>query len=137
MAARKKSSEVIASVLSEMQAGVSLRKACEKQDIAASTFMGWLDGDADLSEQYTRAREAMLDRQAEELEDIGERASRAETGAQVAGLRLLADNRKWLLSKLAPKKYGEKLEIEQRTTLTDLSEEQLNARLAKLLAAGG
>lgn len=133
----KRTPEIVQAILTAMEAGESLRKACEARNLAPSTFMGWVAEDAELSEHYTRAREAMLDRQAEELEEIGERAAQAETAVQVAGLRLLADNRKWLLSKLAPKKYGDKLEIEQRTTLTDLTEEQLDARLAKLLAAGG
>lgn len=51
-----------------------------------------------------------MDIKAEELEEIGERAANAETAVEVAGLRLLADNRKWLLSKLAPKRYGDKVE---------------------------
>ena len=49
--------------------------------------------------------------QAQELEDIGDQAARAQTAVEVNGLRLKADNRKWLLSKLAPKKYGDKLEL--------------------------
>ncbi len=30
----------------------------------------------------------------------------------VAGLRLLSDNRKWLLSKLGAKKYGDKVQVD-------------------------
>jgi hypothetical protein len=63
------------------------------------------------AEHYARARERLLDLKAEELEDIGERAARADTAVEVAGLRLLSDNRKWLLSKLLPKRYGDKLAV--------------------------
>jgi hypothetical protein len=111
MPASKKSPEKIAAILADMQEGVSLRKACEKQELAPGTFMGWVSEDNELSEHYARAREAMLDRQAEELEEIGERAAKAQNAVEVAGLRLLADNRKWLLSKLAPKRYGDKLDL--------------------------
>lgn len=87
----------------------SLRQACEKFSISHSTFLMWVDEDKALADQYTRARAVLLDIKAEELEEIGDRAASAETAVEVAGLRLLSDNRKWLLSKLAPKKYGDKI----------------------------
>lgn len=98
-------------VLVAMESGMSLRQAGEYAGVAPGTFLGWCDVDPELAEQYTRARERLLDAKAEELEDIGERAAVAETAVEVAGLRLLSDNRKWLLSKLLPKKYGEKLAL--------------------------
>lgn len=94
-----------------MREGSSLRKACEFAGLPASTFIDWCDAEPDLCEQYARARQRLLDLKAEELEDIGERAANAENPIEVQGLRLLSDNRKWLLSKLAPKKYGDKLEL--------------------------
>jgi len=48
---------------------------------------------------------------------------------EVAGLRLLSDNRKWLLSKLAPKKYGD------RTTLAGDAENPLAVTLLDQIAA--
>lgn len=98
-------------ILFYMREGKSLRQACEICQVHKTTFLRWVDDVEGLADQYTRAREDMLDAQAEELESIGDEAARAETAVQVAGLRLKADNRKWLLSKLAPKKYGDKLEL--------------------------
>jgi hypothetical protein len=98
-------------VLAAMESGLSLRQACAHIDLAPGTFLGWCDSDPDLAEHYTRARERLLDMKAEELEEIGERAARADTAVEVAGLRLQSDNRKWLLSKLVPKKYGEKVAV--------------------------
>lgn len=98
-------------VIAGMEDGMSLRESCEKNAVAPSSFMRWVEEDAALAEHYTRARARLLDLKAEELEDIGERAATAETAVEVAGLRLLSDNRKWLLSKLAPKKYGDKLAL--------------------------
>ena len=120
--------------------GQTLRKICADEDMPGrSTVWRWLDDPQHTAfrDQYVRAREVMLDDKAEELEEIGNQAARAKTAAKVAGLRLKSDNRKWLLSKLAHKKYGEKIEIEQRTTLTDLTEEQIDARIAKLYGSGG
>lgn len=103
--------ERAAQVLAAMEGGASLRQACEQVGVPAGTFLGWCDADTELAEHYARARERMLDMKAEELEEIGERAATAETAVEVAGLRLLSDNRKWLLSKLMPKRYGDKVAI--------------------------
>jgi hypothetical protein len=43
--------------------------------------------------------------------DVGETPDGRKDWAAVQKHKLQVDTRKWLLSKLAPKKYGEKLEI--------------------------
>lgn len=101
----------IAMILASMEEGLSLRQSCKEVGISVSVFLRWVDSDIELQEQYARARARLLDVQAEELEDIGDQAVMAENAVQVAGLRLKADNRKWLLSKLAPKKYGDKIAV--------------------------
>jgi hypothetical protein len=102
----------IPAILALMCEGESLRKSCKAEGVAVSTFLGWVEADKALAEHYAAARARMLDAQAEMLEEIGDEAAAAETAVEVAGLRLKSDNRKWLLSKLAPKKYGEKLQTE-------------------------
>jgi hypothetical protein len=49
--------------------------------------------------------------------------------------RLRIETRKWLASKLKPKKYGDKITTEHTGTvgLSDMSEEALDAKLAELL----
>ncbi|MCY1243810.1 hypothetical protein D9M72_568450 [compost metagenome] len=54
----------------------------------------------------------------------------------MAKARELASHFRWKASKANPREYGEKLEIDQKTTITDLTEEQLDAKLARLLEAG-
>jgi hypothetical protein len=103
--------QLFQAILDEMSEGASLRKACEKHGAHKSTFLRMVDGDKALQDQYAGARARMLDAQAEALEEIGDQAASAETAVEVAGLRLKSDNRKWLLSKLAPKKYGDKLDL--------------------------
>jgi hypothetical protein len=90
----------------------SLRDACRQTSVAPATFLDWVAKSKELSEQYAHARDAMIDIQAEELDEIGDRAARADNAVEVAGLRLKSDNRKWLLSKLAPRKYGDKQSLE-------------------------
>lgn len=112
-----------------MREGESTRRACAATGVAVSTVYRLLDGDEALQEQYAQARARMLDAQAEMLEEIGEQAALAETAVEVAGLRLKSDNRKWLLSKLAPKKYGD------RTTLAGDPDSPLAVLTMEAIAA--
>jgi hypothetical protein len=113
----------IEAILERMREGLSLRKCCEAEGVAIGSFLRWVEVDKGLAEHYASARARMLDAQAEALEEIGEEAARAETAVEVAGLRLKSDNRKWLLSKLAPKKYGDKLELQANVTVRTLAQE--------------
>jgi hypothetical protein len=101
-----------AQIIQGMHEGLSLRKSCEAVGVKHSTFLLWVSQDKELADHYARARDALLDYQAEELEEIGEKAAAAESAVAVAGLRLLSDNRKWLLSKLGAKKYGDKVQVD-------------------------
>lgn len=94
----------------------SANEACRSLGIPPSTFSDWCAADAGLAERYARAREDMIDRLAAETIDIadapvGSTDSGATDSGAVQKQRLQVDTRKWLLSKLAPKRYGEKLEL--------------------------
>lgn len=99
--------EVIATML---DSACSLRSACGQHGVTPSMFLKLVEKDESIKEQYAHARAVILDARAEELEDIGDQAAAADSAVEVAGLRLKSDNRKWLLSKLAAKKYGDKLD---------------------------
>jgi hypothetical protein len=87
-----------------------------------STVVDWLYYDKDFSVQYARAREKQLDIYSQELleiaDDDGLDLGFTEEGKSfinhenINRSRLRVDTRKWLLSKLAPKKYGDKLGLE-------------------------
>ena len=109
---RDKLSEV---VLEAMHDGMSLRKACIEAGISAATFVRWCDESESLAKQYVCAREACIDKIADEIIEISDEAVPTTSqgsldSAAVAQNRLRVDSRKWLLSKLAPKKYGDKIE---------------------------
>jgi hypothetical protein len=103
-------------VLANMETGMSCWKACEKAGVKNSTFMLWVSQDSALAESYARARENYVERIAQEVMelsdvDVGETPDGRKDWAAVQKHKLQVDTRKWLLSKLAPKKYGEKIEI--------------------------
>jgi hypothetical protein len=103
-------------VLANMEAGMSCWKACEKAGVKNSTFLLWVSQDSALAESYAQARENFVERIAQEVMelsdvDVGETPDGRKDWAAVQKHKLQVDTRKWLLSKLAPKKYGEKIEI--------------------------
>ena len=71
------------------------------------TFYRRIAEDQAFCQRYARARESQAHREAEEIREIADEAT-PET-VQVARLRV--DARKWRASKLAPKVYGDKLEV--------------------------
>lgn len=119
-------SEVIAAVLALVDEGKSLRQACSEIDFPRKTFEGWIDSDQELSAQYERARanradkifEEMLTIQDERPEDVIQLGSDGEGGTKridpafVAWQKNRVDVRKWMLGKMAPKRFGDRVELE-------------------------
>lgn len=90
--------------------GKSLRQICEAEGMPSrSTVQKWLTEDAGLSDQYARARSLQADHYAEEIIEIADNTS-AQSDHNRDRLRI--DARKWVAAKLAPKKYGDKLDVE-------------------------
>lgn len=103
-------------VLAGMRNGLSTFKACAAVGVHHSTFVGWVGEDAELANNYARAREDLIERIANEVielsdVDVGMQPDGKKDWAAVQKQKLQVDTRKWLLSKLAPRKYGEKLEV--------------------------
>ena len=100
--------EIGRDICERLAQGESLRSICKDDDFPAeSAVRGWVVDDRDgFSAQYTRARDVGLDCRADR---IGERIE-MESDTQRA--RLLFDHERWYLSKLAPKRYGDKLQAE-------------------------
>ena len=121
-------------VLDGIAAGGSLREVCGKPGLpSVTTFMRWLadERNENLRERYARARELQAEYMAEDILSIADEectmvkadkhGSQDDDGqgntevvfdsTAVQRNRLRVDARKWLLSKLAPKKYGDKVAI--------------------------
>jgi hypothetical protein len=108
--------KISALVLDGMRSGLSAFKACQAAGVPQSTFNLWVNDDAKLAEDYARAREELIERMANEVLELAD-SEVPETGdgkkdwQAIQKHKLQVDTRKWLLSKLAPKKYGDKLEV--------------------------
>jgi len=78
----------------------------------------WMADDPDLVNQYARAKEQQAEYMADEMMDIADEMPLTNpiTGsldsASVQHQRLRTDTRKWLMGKLKPKKYGDKVALD-------------------------
>lgn len=118
-------SEAIADEICDRIAnGESLVRVCADQHMpSTSVVFKWLGDDAraDFADRYARAREAQADFMAQEIlhiantPQVGVITTEKPTGTEtkiadmIEHRRLQVDARKWLASKLAPKKYGDKI----------------------------
>lgn len=97
----------VKSIFEQMEQGVSLRKACEKEGVKNNTFLDFISKDKELSEQYARSRQKGQDSRFEDMLDYA-RESKDDPYTK----KLYIDTLKWVLSKQQPKKYGDKLEVD-------------------------
>jgi hypothetical protein len=96
-------------ILTEVAAGTAIRTALRSHGVTPYTFYSLITASGEVGERYARAKTAGLDAVADESMDIADSCPIDKDS--VAKARLQIDTRKWLLSKLAPKKYGERTVI--------------------------
>jgi len=106
-------------ILSEIERGKALRNILKSDGMpSSSTFYIWLE-DENKSKQYARATELRAENIFEDILNIADNNT-ADIITSLEGertnndviqrSRLMVDARKWYLSKLNPKKYGDKIE---------------------------
>jgi hypothetical protein len=94
--------------------------------MGSKKFFQMLDSSETLRKRYARACEMRADSIAEDIIDIsdasnadliiGEKGNLIIDGEAVSRSRLKVEARKWILSKLHPKKYGDKVELDHKST---------------------
>lgn len=100
----------------------SLKKILSEEGMPnTGSLFRWIRLNEETEKQYARAREAQADLLAEEILEIsddGANDTYTKDGQEmtnhdvIARSRLRVDSRKWLASKLKPKKYGDKTAVE-------------------------
>ena len=132
MYSEEQKKEIIESIFLNIEDGISTRKAIVNNNISSSTFFRWMDDNEELSKQYARACELRAEALLDEMLDIVDDSSQDKTiddlddeikiektnHEAIQRSRLRYDARKWLISKLNPKKYGDKIEVDQNTNMT-------------------
>jgi hypothetical protein len=113
----------------QMAEGKGLRAICAQPGMPArTTVLRWLEEQSSFAKRYQHAREALMDWYSEEIlkiafDDSGDLivdGDRVVAGHHVVQrARLKVDTVKWIMAKLAPKRYGDRPEItEQQQALT-------------------
>lgn len=123
--------EVFDKICLRIANGESLRKICKDDDMPnLTTVWKWLNNNPELDKQYMRAREEQAETLVDEMIDIADYKKDDtyldENGKEVinqeviARSRLRVDARKWVASKLKPKKFGDftKVQAEVKDTST-------------------
>jgi len=137
----KRTKELTDTILERIAAGESLRAVCRNNEIpvAPSTFVLWCNEDPVLAEQYARAMEARADAMFDEMMEIadtpveGKRVEQSEETYKeiredmLGHRRLQVDVRKWALARMAPKKYGDKIDhsVSGQIAVINRDDEQL------------
>lgn len=99
--------------------GESMRSICRDEEMPAmQTIWRWLRENKIFSERYESATKERTEAQNEILLELGdqalEEAYKADpkaANAVVSAVKLKADNLKWVMSKMKPKKYGDKMDL--------------------------
>ena len=89
--------------------GKSLRSVVEHDSTlpAPSTFLLWCHKNPALAEHYSRARASAMQAMSDQIVEIAD--STDPVNVNVA--RLQVETRKWLMSKLAPKQFGDRVTL--------------------------
>lgn len=132
-------------ICERLAAGESLRAICRDEHMPPdSTVREWVIYDTNgFAAQYTRARDSGLDVLAEQVLEISDEAPNTldnggKDSGDIAHKRLRFDARRWYLSKLAPKRYGDRqaVELSGSIEIKEMSDEDMRAELAALVAQG-
>ena len=126
--------EFAAEVCRRMAEGASLREVCRDNGVAEATVRQWVrDNREGFAARYHAARVLQVESWSDQIIEIGNRED-----LDPQDKRLRCDNLKWLMSKLLPKRYGDRLLVagdaesplqvlHQQVSVEDLSNDQLDA----------
>lgn len=101
-------------ICSKIAGGKSLKTICELKSMPSKdTVFSWFGKHPEFTDNYARATEERTEALVEDMLDIAD-----DPTVEPNRSRLMVDTRKWIASKLKPKKYGDKLQQEHSGSLT-------------------
>ena len=132
----KEKTDIVNDICRQVSEGKSTRNSITESGIKFSTFYVWIDADVLKSKQYTRATELRAELMADELMTISDSTAddiiTDERGNEIINHnviqrdKLRIDTRKWLMSKMMPKKYGENKSLDLTTLGEKITQPPLN-----------
>lgn len=126
------------------ETSLGLVHLCKHVGISKRSFFEYMKSSEEHENQYARSKNIQLDYIAEEMVDISDDGTNdlmtivkgyeeyeVENKEVTNRSRLRVDTRKWLLSKLNPKKYGDKLDLTSGGDKLPIPPQTLTVVLAK------
>lgn len=123
----EKESKVFFKVIDLIEAGNSVRKIFEKNPkigVCRATFKNWIRNNKECVAHYARATSERADILFDEIMEISDNTiegvvietddhgrTKEKKGDMLGHRKLQIDSRKWILAKMNPKKYGDKLDV--------------------------
>ncbi len=116
-----RSPENAAIICDRIADGFSLRQIARELDCSDAAIVKWSVQDEEFGSQYARAMQARAERMAMEIEEIADEGTNdwmeregitVPDHEHISRSKLRVDTRKWLMSKMLPKKYGDKTTTE-------------------------
>lgn len=130
--------EIFDEICVRIASGESLRKICKDEKMPNLTSVWkWLNNNEELSKQYARAREEQAEYYADEITEICDAEmpmdafGKIDAGA-VNQARLKIDSRKWIASKLKPKRFGDYTKIQAEVKDTSSTNSWLGEVLSEI-----
>lgn len=138
----KFSQEIFDEICVRIAEGESLRKICKDEKMPSLVAVWkWLNNSEELVKQYTRAREEQAETLVDEMIDIADYKkddTYLEDGKEIinqeviARSRLRVDARKWVASKLKPKRFGDYTKIQAEVKDTSSTSSWLDQVLSEI-----
>jgi hypothetical protein len=142
------STDLVATICERIASGESVRSIVKDEDMPVmSTFFRWLHEKEDFKEQYNIAKQLGADAMFADIIGIADDGTNdymevmdreggiggwKANGEVIQRSRLRVDTRKWYLSKVLPKIYGERQQIDTTHSFSDMNDDELNLRIKKL-----
>ena len=130
----KRTKAVVEEICSRIAGGESLRAICRDEHLPDRiTVLRWALFDESFRNRYVQAREMQAESMADELLEIsddgmndwmerrnadGECVGYTLNGEAVQRSKLRVDTRKWIASRLLPKKYGDRIQQEHSGSIS-------------------
>lgn len=98
-----------------------MREVCRELELSDGTVLSWVRDNEDFLKQYARARDIGYDVRFESLREMAAEAPSRIKGfvdqGHVHWQRNRIDVEKWALARQAPKKYGDRLDLNHAGTI--------------------
>lgn len=137
------SQEIFDEICVRIAEGESLRKICKDDKMPSLVAVWkWLNNSEELVKQYTRAREEQAETFVDEILDIADdnkddifvddNGKLIINQEVIARSRLRVDSRKWIASKLKPKRFGDYTKIQAEVKDTSATSSWLGEVLSEI-----